>query len=301
MGSSPQARPLSDATFRSGRRGSSACPARLGRALISLTLLATLACSPPNLEQDAVELSETDEVAFPQNPPTVAATDAHLPALPTPARHAPLGEADWGVVTGRGPFETKSAKQSQHRPAGGAPGEPAGPNGLEALLSVLAWVVAVLLLGGLLAYGIRYYRQRPTTTLDGTLRGVTDELLGTSEAQLATELARTLGDGDYRRAIRFRFGQVLQAMKASGLLVWLPGTTNAEYAAALPGALRARFVGLSDAFTVATYGGRAVAPEHWRQFAAAALDFARAGQIEARLPPEPSLTIAAEPAQNPHA
>ena len=205
--------------------------------------------------------------------PATAADFEALRALPrstvaeyAPASPPPLSSDDWDEVTGRGPFERKGLPEPREP-------LPSLDPGIADALGTIAWIAVVGLLVGALAYLLYRRSKRPD---HGTTRrdyGAADELLSASADDLATGLADNLDGGDYREAIRLRFGQVLQALRTRGLLVWVPGHTNAEYEAALPAALRGPFAGLSREFSYATYAGREVDAQRYERFAAAAEDF----------------------------
>jgi hypothetical protein len=135
------------------------------------------------------------------------------------------------------------------------------------------WVIVVALLVGLLIW--LALRSRPDTAVDknGLAFNLTDELLGASEAELQDGLAAKLGSGDYQGAIRYRFGQLLQALKQQGLLVWVPGKTNEEYSTELAEQYAAPFMVLAKAFAYAMFSGREVTPKQYEHFAQGADDF----------------------------
>ena len=198
------------------------------------------------------------------------ATELTLPPVrpyqlsPKPA----LTPADWEQVTQRGPYDQKEPKQ---------PRVPRTPNvmdrGVADAIGTVAWVLVVVLLLGGLAYLVYRYRKRPDLGVTRTDYGTTDELLAASADDLATGLKTNLHDGDYRLAIRMRFGQVLQALRERGLLKWVPGRTNLDYERALPVELAKAFGSLSNGFAYATYAGREVSAQRYEHFAAEAAAF----------------------------
>ena len=140
-------------------------------------------------------------------------------------------------------------------------------------LSTVMWVIVVVLLVGLLIW--LALRSRPDTSVDkgGLAFNLTDELLGASEEELQDGLTTRLGSGDYQGAIRYRFGQLLPALKQQGLLVWVPGKTNEDYSNELAGQYAAPFMVLAKAFAYAMFSGREVTPQQYEHFARGADDF----------------------------
>ena len=192
-----------------------------------------------------------------------------LPPVPpyTPTPKPALTPADWDAIAERGPYDQLPPPDTaSQRPSALDPAIAEG-------IGVAAWVLAVALLLAMVGYLIYRHRQRPDLAVTRTDYGTTDELLSATADELATGLATGLEAHDYRAAIRLRFGQVLQALRARGLLTWVPGSTNLEYERELPPMLRADFRDLSAGFSFATYAGRDVGEARYARFAAAAEAF----------------------------
>ena len=183
-----------------------------------------------------------------------------------PAARDVVDEAAWEALTEGYAYERERPEPEVdfEPPSGWEMSE-----GLLEAVRALAWVLVVALLVGGIAY-FAWRGRRSTEVGDaGRSYGLTDELLAASEAELETALERNLREGDYRGAIRYRFGQLLQALRAVGLLRWVPGKTNAEYRDELPaGEIRATFARLAGGFAFATYAGREVGRERYEGFAA---------------------------------
>lgn len=163
--------------------------------------------------------------------------------------------------------EAEERKEERERARNQNPGLDFGSGFFEGL-GVLAWVAILALILGLVGYLV--YRQGKDTSVDVGRRdyGVTDELLEQSAGEIQSALDGHLAGGDYRNAIRYRFGQVLQLLRRAGHLAWVPGKTNADYLAELPAHLRPGFGVLAQAFNYAYYAGRDVGEEDYRRFSA---------------------------------
>ncbi len=132
--------------------------------------------------------------------------------------------------------------------------------------SILVWILVIALIVGFLAWLIM--RTKVDNSVDKVRDfTVTDELLAASKEELADALTLNLNAGEYRAAIRYRFGQILQAMRKEGLLVWVPGRTNAEYQQSLQSPFYEPFGVLAKAFSYAMYSGREVNHENYTDFA----------------------------------
>lgn len=189
---------------------------------------------------------------------------ARFEPAPQPARDA-IDEAEWEEITADHEYERALPPELDEADGGG--GWDFG-EGFLSSIRVVAWVLVALLILGLLFYFVRQRRANTRVGDVGRGYGLTDELLAASEADLETALDRNLREGDYRGAIRYRFGQLLQNLRAVGLLRWVPGKTNADYGAELPaGDLRFGFGSLSEAFAFATYAGREVTEAQYEAFA----------------------------------
>ena len=188
----------------------------------------------------------------------------------SPYRPSPkpaLTPADWDAIAAREPYERKAPRDTTSRRT------QALDPGLADGIGTVAWVIVVALLLGVLAFLIYRHRQRPDLSVTHTDYGTTDELLSATADELATGLETGLETRDFRKAIRLRFGQVLQTLRARGLLTWVPGNTNLDYERGLPTALREGFHDLSAEFSYATYAGRDIDEARYTRFAEAAESF----------------------------
>ncbi len=138
--------------------------------------------------------------------------------------------------------------------------------GLSSVLSAIAWVLVVALLLGGIGYLVYNQQQRGRIERSRETFGVTDELLAATKEELDDALSQNLAAGNYREAIRYRFGKLLQLLRTRRLLRWVPGKTNDNYASELDDSLRAGFVVLAKAFSYAYYSGRHVTREAYEEF-----------------------------------
>ena len=261
-----------------------------GVAIGSLALWAALAARvalPQNSAPDAREVAAVDPEAEEYVAPSTEGDglDVEAEAAPrvpnfaadVPPPRDPIAEAEWaGIVEGYA-YEREPPPAPPEFDEGLALGE-----GFLQAVRVSAWIAVVALTLAVLVYFVRRGRRNTEVSNAGRSYGVTDELLAASGAELESALDRNLRAGDFRAALRYRFGQVLQALRAAGRLRWVPGKTNEEYRAELPaGRLRESFGGLAAQFAYATYGGRAVGRAQFESFAAAA------DALLTELPPSP--------------
>lgn len=260
--------------------------ATLGIALALMLLTSWGACAEAPVTE-AQDGAVTETLAAVEEPPDASADvavsqvdDAGVPPYEPPVP-PPLTTEQWEEVTGRGPYPREPPPEPSQ------PFRPLDPAIAEGL-GTLAWVLVVGLLAGGIAYLFYARRRRPDLGTSRRDYSAADELLSASADDLATGLASNLDGGDYREAIRMRFGQVLQALRDRGLLTWVPGRTNAEYEVALPATLRYEFAGLSAEFSFATYAGRVVEERRYRAFAAAADEFLALAYVDARRGPSPT-------------
>ncbi len=234
---------------------------------VSLCAVAQDSLSGPLELGDAV-VEPWDSTSAPPGAGVLAADSASVSWEERLAARAPASElisdSDWDELTGGRVYGRKAPEVVEAKP----PNEGLDwLNGLLDGLSVLAWVLIAGLLVAIIVFLVYYNRRNTKVTPRGAGGGLTDELLGASRADIDEGLARNLADGDYRAAIRYRFGQVLQDLRAARHLRWVPGKTNEDYAAELPGGLRGGFGRLADSFAYAFYSGRPVDEAHYRSFA----------------------------------
>ena len=245
-------------------------------AACGLWLAACLAAPPHTAAQDSSDIApgpddvtevivgdaDVEEAGY---PPIEHAPAPRYLADPGPAP-GPLTEADWEAVT-----EGITVDQETYE---APPFDPAMFSGLARWVEVLVYI----LVGGLLVAALVYFVQRGRRDTSRAIRGrefgLTDELLASSAEELSDSLRGRLAGGDYRGAVRYRFGQLLQELRAAALLRWVPGKTNADYAAELPRGLGDGFEALAAAFAYATYSGRAVGEADYARFDAEATRFA---------------------------
>ncbi len=195
-------------------------------------------------------------------------------ASPEPIAGPSLSAADWQDVTRRGPYEVEVPPKPKE-PDVPPVDEAAAAKFVEQLVSILSWVGIAVGLCLLIWLGYKYYENQVDTSVSGRAYVGTDSLMNASETELATQLEENLGERNFHLAIRYRFGQLLQALRKKRLLEWVPGSTNAEYAAALPTSLQADFRRLAEVFDFAAYGGREVTAEQYADFADRVLDYAK--------------------------
>jgi len=134
-------------------------------------------------------------------------------------------------------------------------------------IGVLAWVLCIALI--LAGIGYLIFRQQRDTSVSkrSSSYGLTDELLEQSDEQLQDQLDIHLASGNYRDAIRYRFGQVLQMLRKRSLLSWVPGKTNQDYHDELPLVYQKTFALLAAAFSHAFYSGKEVDRAAYDSFA----------------------------------
>ena len=176
-----------------------------------------------------------------------------------------ISDNEWERITDGVSYERTEKKKPEPRETSDFnPGINFG-KGLEEGFSVLVWILVIVLIVGLLAWLI--IRTKVDNSV-GAVRdfSVTDELLAASKEELADALTQNLNAKDYRAAIRYRFGQILQAMRKEGLLVWVPGRTNAEYQEQLEEPYKEPFGVLAKAFSFAMYSGREVSLKNYDDF-----------------------------------
>lgn len=191
------------------------------------------------------------------------------PPIPELANVPPVGDvvsdAAWKTITDGVSYERTTAEEKEEPAPDFNPGFNFG-KGFETGLSTLAWILVVSLIVGLLFWLIA--RTKVDTTVDKARDfTLTDELLAASKEELEDALTQNLNRKDYRAAIRYRFGQLLQAMRKEGLLIWVPGRTNAEYQRNLQDPFFTPFGVLAKAFSYALYSGRATTLTHYEDFA----------------------------------
>ena len=188
-----------------------------------------------------------------------AQLDSPLYAVDEPRRPSRVNESEWAALTEGLVYERKQPNPPPDLPNWNI------PQGLLDLLGVLVWVLVAALVLGIAYYLYRNYR--PSESLSsGRSTSLTDELLAASDDELADALQQRLDSGDYRAAVSYRFGQLLQTLRRAGLLVWVPGKTNADYAAEMPEAARAPFGRISDSFSYANYSGRDIDIAYYERF-----------------------------------
>jgi len=176
-----------------------------------------------------------------------------------------VSDEKWEEITEGVLFERTREKDKDEELPTINPGIDFG-SGFETGLSTIAWVLVVVLIVGFIAWLI--VRTKVDTSVDKVRDfTLTDELLAASKEELADALTQNLNAKDYRGAIRYRFGQLLQAMRKEGLLVWVPGRTNAEYQSNLQNPFFTPFGVLAKAFSYALYSGRDTTLAHYEDFA----------------------------------
>ncbi len=189
------------------------------------------------------------------------------PPIPELATVAPVGEVvadeDWDRITKDISYERTKKEEPQAKDFN--PGVNFG-KGIETGFSVLVWVLVIALIVGFLAWLIM--RTKVDNSVDKVRDfSVTDELLAASKKELEDALTQNLNAKEYRAAIRYRFGQILQEMRKQGFLIWVPGRTNAEYQEALSEPFNSSFGVLAKAFSYAMYSGREVRLVEYEDFA----------------------------------
>ncbi len=248
----------------------------LNAGAVSVAVLLSVGCEQQNRRQPDGEAAPVIEpVLEEQTGDTYLAEEYETIAPPPtyePRGPEPLTAEQWRAITNREAFERRK------------PIEPPDADKLRKdtgfgsqkfydSLSTVAWVLVVVLLAAGLAYGVYRFRRKPDLGISRRDYSATDTLLNTAPDALAADLADKLGARDYRMAIRLRFGQVLQELRARRLLVWVPGATNHEYEQVLPPVLRTGFASLAEDFAFATYAGRQLDGVYFRGFADKAENF----------------------------
>lgn len=175
-----------------------------------------------------------------------------------------IEDAKWDEITEGVSYERTEEEKPEER-SDFNPGFNFG-NGFAKGMSTVAWVLVIALIVGFIVWLI--VRTKVDTSVDKVRDfTLTDELLAASKEELADALTQNLNRKDYQAAIRYRFGQLLQAMRKEGLLVWVPGRTNAEYQGGLKAPFFRPFGVLAKAFSYALYSGREVTLDHYESFA----------------------------------
>lgn len=205
--------------------------------------------------------------------------DFRDPPEPEIASVPPVGDVvsdeKWAEITEGVSFERSKKEKPKEKEdkADDASSDSTIPNrgvdfgkGFETGLSTIAWVIVVALIIGVLAWFI--IRTKVDTSVDKVRDfSLTDELLAASKEELADALSQNLNNEDFQAAIRYRFGQLLQEMRKKGLLIWVPGRTNAEYQRALQDPFSQPFGVLAEAFSYALYSGKETTRAHYDEFA----------------------------------
>jgi len=178
-----------------------------------------------------------------------------------------ITNSKWEEITDGLSFERTQKEKPKERkdPRIGNPGWNFG-SGFQTGLSTVAWILVIAILVSFLTWLM--VRSKVDTSVNKVRDfTVTDELLAASKEELKDALSQNLNRGDFQAAIRYRFGQLLQAMRKEGLLVWVPGRTNAEYQRNLQAPFSEPFGVLAKAFSFAIYSGKIVTRNHYDEFA----------------------------------